>query len=133
MRSATGFRYAFSANIITFSCYLNLILILCTITFLRILLSLGYGQCENNLIHVTYRGGGQIRPLIAPTKQVLRANNITYRWHEFFPNGMYCIYWCFLCIQTFTFFQRESFVVGVRWSDGNFLIFELDCVILNEI
>ncbi|XP_024361867.1 callose synthase 12 isoform X2 [Physcomitrium patens] len=29
----------------------------------------------------------QIRPLIAPTKQILRTKNITYKWHEFFPNG----------------------------------------------
>ncbi|KAG0619713.1 hypothetical protein M758_4G159300 [Ceratodon purpureus] len=29
----------------------------------------------------------QIRPLIAPTKQILDARDVTYEWHEFFPDG----------------------------------------------
>jgi callose synthase len=29
----------------------------------------------------------QIRPLIAPTKQILRTTNVTYKWHEFIPDG----------------------------------------------
>lgn len=29
----------------------------------------------------------QIRPLIAPTKQILRATDVVYEWHEFFPDG----------------------------------------------
>ncbi|KAG0630739.1 hypothetical protein M758_1G200900 [Ceratodon purpureus] len=29
----------------------------------------------------------QIRPLIAPTKQIIAATNVRYEWHEFFPEG----------------------------------------------
>lgn len=29
----------------------------------------------------------QIRPLIAPTKQILEATDVRYKWHEFFPDG----------------------------------------------
>ncbi len=35
-------------------------------------------------MHCTYV---QIRPLIAPTKQILRTTNVTYKWHEFIPDG----------------------------------------------
>lgn len=52
----------------------------------------------SHLIHIIYCGGGQIRPLIAPTKQILRATDVEYRWHEFFPNGMICPYMDFVSI-----------------------------------
>jgi hypothetical protein len=26
--------------------------------------------------------------LIAPTKQILQAKNVKYKWHEFFPDGV---------------------------------------------
>lgn len=31
----------------------------------------------------------QIRPLIAPTKQILEATDVRYKWHEFFPDGKF--------------------------------------------
>lgn len=60
-----------------------------------------FGVTLFEILNTYYVGPAQIRPLIAPTKEILSAKNVTIRWHEFFPNGIHLVFptrshlmWC---------------------------------------